>query len=176
MKKYLITGSRRGLARPVPHPTCSVSEGIGKASECTSGQVYIELIFIVPVFAVFFIMMIFFARVYTAKIILEQAARHGVFLMAYYRYEPGQVQAELVDYLTNEKHLLKDIKAEDITVESNTGFSPSRVTINYGLPVPKYLLIHGRERGKFDISGHSECYTGTWSGEDFAHLLEGSSE
>ena len=78
-----------------------------------------------------------------------------------------------MDYLKNERNLLKDIRYEDIRVSVSHVFNPSRVSIEYELPVPGLL---SRLRGKnkpFTVSGHSECYTDTWALKDFSYLLKG---
>lgn len=135
------------------------------------GQAYIETLFITPIFIMFLIIMTFFAKVYITKIILEQAARHGVFLAAYSNYSAQQIKNEIIDYLTNEKHLLSNVNVEDISVEISHGFTPSKVTVIHELPIPVPLA---RLRGNkpFLVTGHSECYCNTWAGQNFYNLLK----
>ncbi len=137
-----------------------------------AGQAYVETIFITPIFVMFLVMMTFFARVYITKIILEQAARHGVFLIVYSNYNAAQVKHEIIDYLTNEKHLLKNIKEEDIQVTITHGFSPSKVTIRYRLPIPVPLSKLRGSTKPFFVTGHSRCYNDTWAARSFLRRLK----
>ena len=81
------------------------------------GQAYIETIFVVPLFVIFLIAMAFSSRVYITKIKLENAARHGVFLIAYARYNETQVRSEIVDYLRPRGVVIESTSLKQITLD-----------------------------------------------------------
>lgn len=128
-----------------------------------SGQAYVETLLILPIFVMFLVAITFFAKIYITKIILEQAARHGVFLIAYFNYSENEVTNEIISYVTTEKFLIEDIRRRDISVKIYRAprFIPSSVTIKYRLKIPNLLAKIKGFPNPFIITGHSECFTGT---------------
>ncbi|PIV53012.1 MAG: hypothetical protein COY53_00350 [Elusimicrobia bacterium CG_4_10_14_0_8_um_filter_37_32] len=128
----------------------------------SSGQTCVETLFAIPLFVLFLVTITFFARIFITWIILTQAARHGVFLIVHANYNENQVKGEIVDYLTTEKHLLNDIRQENIDVHINNFWGPSSVSINYNLTLPRLLYNIPGFPKPFTISARSECYNNSW--------------
>jgi hypothetical protein len=128
-----------------------------------SGQSFTELILLMPIFVMFFVAIIFFTKIYITKIILEQASRHGMFMLTSHKYNEDDVKNEIINYLTTERFLISDIRRENIEIKiiNTLEFKPSEVTIKYKLKVPKLLARIRGFPNPFHITGHSECYIRT---------------